>query len=194
VSQAPTYAPTASSTTVQPSAPFELNGSVIAPSDSPTPLVTTIPTEAPIQDNVVRIGDHFMSFVAPRAARAPIREEYDEMVERISNWFEEAISNEYNDSNVKLLKLNLRSDFRLFGLNKNIPPRPEDFNIYINFDYADYLFEDNNNSNRSLPSPDDLFKVVRRSITTDFILNVVRSYTGTPFESTNEVYLAALKP
>jgi hypothetical protein len=132
-----------------------------------------------------------MSFVAPKATRGPTREEYDEMTERIRIWFETAIKTEYNDRNIKLLDVELVNDFEVYGLNKDIPPRPENFNIYINFDYADYLFK--NNHNEELPSPADLFKVIRRSITTDFILDAVRSYSGTPFESTNEVFLAALK-
>lgn len=164
-----------------------------APTDAPIVPTTTVPTEAPVIDNVVRLSDHFMSFVAPKATRAPTREEYDEMIERVRNWFETAVSTEYNDGNIKLLNLELFNDFQVYGLNKEIPPRPENFNIYINFDYADYLFEDNSSS-RELPSPADVFKVIRRSITTDFILDVVRSYKDTPFESTNEVYLAALKP
>ena len=195
---APTYAPT---TTVLPTAASSLNDSSKAPinqvttipTEAPIDPSTSIPTEATIEDNVVRISDHFMSFVAPKATRAPTREEYDEMIDRISNWFDAAASKEYNDQNIKFLKLDLINDFQLYGLNKDIPPRPENFNIYINFDYADYIFEDNN-SGREIPSPADLFKVIRRSITTDFILNVVRQYTDTPFESTNEVFLAALKP
>ena len=133
-----------------------------------------------------------MSFVAPRATRRPTREEYDEMIQRIRNWFEEAVTNEYKDKDIQLLDMELVNDFEVYGLNKAIPPRPEDFNIYINFDYADYLFKNNNGS--ELPSPADLFKVIRRSITSDFILDAVRSYSDTPFESTNEVFLAALKP
>ena len=128
------------------------------------------------------------------ANRGPTREEYDEMIARIRNWFETAIKTEYSDQNIKLLDMKLVNDFEVYGLNKSIPPRPEDFNIYINFDYADYLFKDKRADGSELPSPADLFKVIRRSITTDFILDAVRTYSGTPFESTNEVFLAALKP
>jgi hypothetical protein len=192
VSQAPTFPPTGTAAASTQNVPVE------APTDAPIHPVTTIPMEAPKVSNAVQLSDHFISFVAPKAIRAPTREEYDEMIERIHNWFETAVSNEYNnnstssDPNFKFLELDLFNDFQMYGLNKSIPPRPESFNIYINFDYANYLFEDNNNG-QDLPSPADLFKVIRRSITTNFILYVVRTYKGTPFESTNEVFLAALK-
>lgn len=200
-SQEPTPTPTRSSTTVQPTVSTTLGTNAETttdvpkdPTDTPMKPTTAVPTETPIPDNVVRIGDHFMSFVAPKATRGPTREEYDEMIERIRIWFKTAITNEYSDPNMKLMDTELVNDFEVYGLNKDIPPRPEDFNIYINFDYADYIFNDSNTDGRELPSPADLFKVIRRTITSDFILDAVRSYSGTPFESTNEVFLAALKP
>ena len=195
-SLAPIAAPVVSSmTTVQPTnlATLELPTGNIAPTDAPiNPTTSTsTPTEAPIPDNVVRIGDHFMSFAAPLAKREPTREEYDEMIERLRNWFESVVSDAYEGEGFTLLSLELFKDFEIYGLNKNIPPQPDDYNIYISFDYADYLFEETDNE---LPSPADLFKIIKRSITADFILDVVRTYKGTPFESTNEVSLMTLTP
>ena len=127
-SQEPTPTPTRSSTTVQPTVSTTLDTNAEIPTDVPkdpptdTPMkpTTTIPTQTPLPDNVVRIGDHFMSFVAPKATRGPTREEYDEMIERIRIWFKTAIANEYNDQNIKLMDTELVNDFKVYGLNKEI--------------------------------------------------------------------------
>jgi hypothetical protein len=186
----PTVTPTATPTLAPQVAPTTAAPTVIAsdapsltPSGAPIPLV---PTPTPVQ--VVRVTDYYISFVAPGATREPTQAEYDEMLRRINGWFEMVFMAQYaNNPDVQFIGSEASNDFTLYGLNMEIPPRPADFNLYMNFDITDFTYSENS----VVPTTAEAFEIMRASITRDFILQVVRTYTGTPFESTNEVFFAA---
>jgi hypothetical protein len=174
---APTLAPTAAPTVVASDAPS------LRPSGAPIPLV---PTPTPVQ--IVRVTDYYISFVAPDATREPTQAEYDEMLRRINEWFQMTFMEQYaNNPETQFIGSVASNDFTLFGVNNNIPPRPADFNIYMNFDFSEFTYTENS----VVPTTSEAFEIMRASITRDFILEVVRTYTGTPFESTDEVFFAA---
>jgi hypothetical protein len=173
---APTIAPVAA--TDAPSAAPAIAESD-APSRAPIPLS---PTGTPVQ--IVRVTDYYISFVAPDATREPTQEEYDEMLVRISAYFVETFM-ALNDADTEFISVDSSNDFTLYGDAAGIP-RPE-FNIYMNFDFSNIIYTETS----VVPTVAETFDIMRSSITQDFILNVVRTYTGTPFESTNEVFFAA---
>jgi hypothetical protein len=186
---APNVAPTVSPTAVpsdRPSAAPTASRTE-TPSDSPSAAPIPLnPTPTPVQ--LLLIEDYFISFVAPGATREPTQAEYDEMLVRINDWFEQQFEELYaNRTDVQFLGAESSNDFALYGLNNDIPPRPAEFNIYMNFDFTEYTYSEDS----VIPTTQEVFEVMRLSITTDFILEVVRTFTGTPFESTNEVFFAA---
>jgi hypothetical protein len=177
-SGAPSIAPTSPAPSVRPTA---------IPSDSPsrTPIALN-PTPTPVQR--ILVEDYYISFVAPGATREPTQAEYDEMLSRINDWFERQFMEQYaNNPDVQFLGTETSNDFTLYGLNNNIPPRPAEFNIYMNFDFSEYTYSETS----VVPTTQEVFEIMRQSITRDFILEVVRTFTGSPFESTIEVFFAA---
>jgi hypothetical protein len=178
----PTIAPTSPSPSASPTTRASDNPSV-SPTAVPIPLV---PTPTPVQR--LRITDYYISFVTDTTSREPTQEEYDEMLSRINGWFEMRFTEVYaNDPNIQFLGAETSNDFTIFGLNNQIPPRPAEFNIYMNFDFSEFTYSEQS----MVPTTADVFEVMRSSITQDFILQVARTYTGTPFASTIEVFFAA---
>jgi hypothetical protein len=150
-----------------------------APSRAPIPSSSTA---TPVQ--IVRVTDYYISFVAPGATREPTQEEYDEMLRRITAYFVD-IFMAMNDADTEFVSIDSSIDFTLYGAAAGIP-RPE-FNIYMNFDFSNFIYTETS----VVPTVAETFDILRSSITVDFILEIVRTYTGTPFESTNEVFFAA---
>ena len=183
---APTAVPTVAPS-IAPTSPAPSVGPTVVPSDSPSIAPIPLnPTPVPVQ--IVLIEDYYISFVAPGATREPTQEEYDEMLIRINDWFEMQFMALYaNRTDVQFLGAETSNDFTLFGLNTGIPPRPENFNIYMNFDFSEYTYSESS----TVPTTQEVFEIMRLSITQAFILQVVRTFTGTPFESTVEVFFAA---
>lgn len=136
----------------------------------------------------VLVEDYYISFAAPGATREPTQAEYDEMLVRINDWFEAQLRAKYaNRTDVEFLGTESSNDFTLYGINNNIPPSPERFNIYMNFDFSKFSFSETS----TVPTNEEVYEIMLASITPDFILQVVRSLTGSPFELTNEVFFAA---
>jgi hypothetical protein len=186
----PTVAPTAVPTvapSIAPTSPTPSATPTAIPSDSPSVAPIPLnPTPTPVQ--LLLVEDYYISFVAPGATREPTQEEYDEMLVRINDWFEQQFEELYaNNPDVEFLGAESSNDFTLYGLNTGIPPRPAEFNIYMNFDFTEYTYSETS----TVPTTQEVFEVMRQSITRDFILEVVRTFTGTPFESTIEVFFAA---
>ena len=163
----PPMTPTGTSTTVAPA-------SSIGPSQGPSGIQSTAPiplnpTPAPLQ--IVLVEDYFISFLAPGATREPTPAEYDEMLVRINDWFELQFTTRYaNDPNVQFLGSETSNDFTLYGLMNNIPPRPNEFNIYMNFDFSEFTFSETS----TVPTTEEVFEILRSSITADFILQSVQ--------------------
>jgi hypothetical protein len=166
-----------------------------APSATPTiaPVVTSSPSkgivvESPsptLEHHIVRLDDYYMSFVAPDATRSPTTEEFSEMLLRITAYFD-AYLTEYLATNQTLMfdRIETSNDFNLYGIPEAGQPE-ERYNIYMNFNYSDFIFTPDT---LDPPTSDEIFSILLTSITPDFILDVVRTFTFSPFESTNEVF------
>jgi hypothetical protein len=159
-----------------------------APSPQPSNMFVQAPflsSPRPTQVQTVRVTDYFIAFVAPTATREPTEEEYNEMNRRITAYFSDAVLSLYaDDSNIEFVSIDSSNDFTLYGAAAGIPsPR---YNIYMNFNYTDVTYRTTTGL-MVVPTVAEQFFDLKNSITVDFILDVVRTYTGTPFESTNEV-------
>jgi hypothetical protein len=178
---APTSAPVVGPTTA---APTTAAPSVL-PSDAPSNMpINLSPTATPVQ--TVRVTDYYISFVAPDATREPTQDEYAEMLRRITAYFKDTFTGIYaNDPNTTFLDVVSSNDFTLYGAAAGIPEAR--FNIYMNFDLSDFTYT----LDSVVPTNAEIFQIMKDSITQQFIIDVVRTYTGTPFESTNEVFFAA---
>ncbi len=130
-----------------------------------------------------------MSFVAPDAIRSPTTEEFSEMLLRITAYFDAYLSEyEYFAANqtasISFDSVETVNNFNLYGVPEAGQPE-ERFNIYMNFNHSDFIFTPGTSE---LPTAVEIFAILLTSISADFIIDVVQTYTSTPFESTNEVY------
>jgi hypothetical protein len=123
--------------------------------------------------------------VAPDASRSPTTEEFAEMLLRITAYFD-AYLTEYLATNQTLSfdRIETSNDFNLYGTPEAGQPE-ERYNIFMNFNYSDFIFSPDT---LNPPTSDEIFAILLTSITADLILDVVRTYTFTPFESTNEIF------
>lgn len=126
-----------------------------------------------------------MSFVAPDATRSPTTAEFSEMLLRITAYFDVYLT-EYLAMNQTLTfdRIETVNDFNLYGTPEAGQPE-ERYNIYMNFNYSDFIFT---SDTIEPPTSNEIFAILLTSITPDFIIDVVRTYVLTPFESTNEVF------
>ena len=152
-----------------------------SPSISPT-AESSLPSLA---QHIVRLEDYYMSFVAPDATRSPTTEEFSEMVLRITAYFDVYLT-EYLALNrtITFDRIETVNDFNLYGTSEAGQPE-ERYNIYMNFNFSDFIFA---SDTVDPPTSNDIFDILLTSITPDFIIDVVRTYVLTPFESTNELY------
>jgi transforming growth factor-beta-induced protein len=138
----------------------------------------------------VRVEDYYISYVAPGATRAPTPEEYNEMLMRTSGYFDYVFRDRFaSDPSIKFLGTKAESDYTLYGTEAGIPE--ERFNIYINFSVTEVMFANDS----TVPEVSALFEIMKDSISgsagANYITTAVQAYTGSPFESTNEVSFAA---
>jgi hypothetical protein len=140
----------------------------------------------PLQQ-IVRLEDYYMSFVAPDATRSPTEEEYSEMLVNITNYFETYLKDYFitnNNETISLVRIVTSNDFNLYGTST--PGLPDSrYNIYMNFNYTDFMYTP---GTENPPNAEETFSILLLSITPDFIINIVRTFVFTPFESTNEVF------
>ena len=175
----PTDAPVAQPTDAP--IPQPTDAPIAQPTDAPVPLQ---PTATPVQR--VRVRDFYISFVSPDAAREPTQAEYEEMMAKTTDWFEVVFAERFaNDPNVTFLGSNSAIEETKF--NAGIPEAR--FNIYMNFEFTDVLYTEDS----SPPGVAETFEIMRQAITTDYILEAVRSVTDSPFEVVTEVYFAAVE-
>lgn len=110
------------------------------------------------------------------------------MLRRITAYYKEAFTEFYaNDPDTEFLDVVLSNDFNLYGTAAGIPEARS--NIYMNFDFSDFRFTEGS----VVPTTAEIFAIMFDATVTnvDFVFQVPRSYTGTPFESTNEVFFEA---
>jgi uncharacterized surface protein with fasciclin (FAS1) repeats len=162
---------------------------VAAVTGAPVPAPTTAPAAAS-NEQTVRLQDFYISYVAPGATREPTVAEYAEMLNRTSNYFQRYFETYYaNDPNVEFVSIKATTDFTRYGPDAGIPEAK--FNIYINFALTDLTFT----ADSTPPDAKALFDILAASTSgqdgVTYILTEVQTFTGSPFETTNEVFLAA---
>lgn len=62
-------------------------------------------------------------------------------------------------------------------------------NLYINFDFTELAFS----IDSIAPTTTEMFELMRTSISSQFILDSVRTFTGSPFAGTTEAWFAAVE-
>jgi transforming growth factor-beta-induced protein len=184
-------APAGPGATAAPVIPATAAPSMSTPG-SDTPSMSPVSAGPPVDPTMitVRVEDYYISYVAPGATRAPTQEEYNEMVLRTSGYFDYVFRDRFtSDPTIKFLGTKAASDFTLYGAEAGIPE--ERFNIYINFSVSEVMFANDS----TVPDVSVLFGIMMDSISgsagANYITSAVQAYTGSPFESTNEVYFAA---
>ena len=111
----------------------------VAPTLTPSfsPLAegaTRAPAITPRQ--TVRVTDYFISYVT-MSTREPTEEEYSEMLNRTTIYFDMYFEEFYAGTDVDFLGLDSMIGFTLYGAEAGIPePR---FDIYIDFEFADLV-------------------------------------------------------
>ena len=124
--------------------------------------------------------------MANGATREPTVAEYEQMLLRVTEWFNMFFEEFYaDDPDIEFLGAETELDLTLFGANAGIPQQR--YNIYMDFSFTDFIWSENSIP----PSSSELFDIMRQSISTDFILEQVRTFSGSPFETTNEAFFAA---
>lgn len=108
------------------------------------------------------------------------------MLRRVTEWFNMFFEEFYaDDPDVEFLGTESEIDLTLFGSEAGIPQ--ERYNIYMDFSFTEFIWSEDSIP----PLNSELFDIMRTSISTDFILQQVRTFTGSPFETTNEAFFAA---
>ena len=64
-----------------------------------------------------------------------------------------------NRTDVEFLGSESSNDFTLYGVKNNIPPRPAEFNIYMNLDFSEYTFSETS----VVPATNEVFELMRES-------------------------------
>jgi hypothetical protein len=137
----------------------------------------------PVQS--VGVTTFYTSYEAPKATREPTLAEYEEMNNRTAAYFETVIRDYYaNSTNVTVSGVTSEINGTLYGAAAGIPRHP--FNIYINFSFAFTYTQD------SIP-PDaaQTFAIMKQADLVKYIFQVVRTFTGSPFQSTKQIHFAA---
>lgn len=126
--------------------------------------------------------------VDPAASRSPTDEEFSTIAERTADVFYKHLADHYsaNDTNpvIELIGLDLVLNNTEYGAGK---PDAK-FNIYMDFTVSTLY------TGVSEPeSPEEQIDVLEGAIDADYILNIVRTLTGTPFETVNELFFGPLE-
>jgi hypothetical protein len=120
-----------------------------------------------------------MAYVAPDATNPPTDEEYQQVVDNTVEYFAGTFSDTPGF-------VEITPSLRTTKWDTGFPE--ERFNIYMEYEYMDILFEPGS----SLPTSDEALEQMRVAVSPDYILNFVRPVNGT-FSTVNEVVLRALE-
>jgi hypothetical protein len=187
-STAPSLSPSLPGTeenTASPSSSLTIPGTSPQPSGTPTSGLTTVPTTADRQ-KVARVAEYYIAYVAPGGTE-PTEDQYNSMLNITTTYFEEVFTEFFStDPTVQFEGINSALRFTAFE-DPNLPTEGDRFNIYMDYDFSDFLF----GANSTIPDVDTLFGVMRDSINPTYILDWVRSLADSPFVLVNEVYFAA---
>jgi len=141
------------------------------------------PTETPVLR--VRVSDFFLGYVSNSDPLVePTKEQYAEQANLTNAYFEEYFGTLFeNETDITFLGAESSLDFTLF--EAGIPaPR---FNIYMDYAYMDFIYEEGSNA----PDAAETFDELRDAITADFIRNYVWQVSDSAFTTVNEVVLRA---
>jgi uncharacterized surface protein with fasciclin (FAS1) repeats len=154
---------------------------------SPSTLVETdapggSPTEEPVQR--IRVENFFLAYVVPGATTEPTPDQITQLAQVTNDFFTDTFTTMFaGNNNVTFLRSESTLGFTLFGAG--IPAAR--FNVYTDYNYTDLIYT----ANSTPPDAAASFVIMRESINQPYIVDYVRSLTGTPFETTNEVIFRA---
>jgi hypothetical protein len=188
---APTAAPVVGSTSAPTAAPA--TGATAAPAAgataAPTSEIVGGATSAPVVPGtqVVRVLNYYLAYVSPSTTE-PTEEEYQQMLdlttEYFTMYFEEAYA---DDADVDFISVTVGLKFTEFD-DPGFPPEiGVRYNIYMDYSFSDWVFTEASTP----PTDTEIFSIMRNSIDNTYILEWVRSLTGTPFAGVTEVIFAA---
>jgi hypothetical protein len=138
--------------------------------------------------SVARLEDYYISYAAEGATREPTPEEYAEMLNRTTNYYQRFFEARYaNNPTQMFVRIDSLTDYTLY--QAGIPEAR--FNIYINFNVTRLEFTEGSVA----PTTAEVFQIMREAVNgvtgQKYILEEVQTFVGSPFESTNEIYFAA---
>jgi hypothetical protein len=151
------------------------------------PLARESQTPAISKSNHVLVRSFYIAYRAPDAQAAPTPLEFEEMRRRTEIYYSAFLASMFaNSSSIKFEGLKTKLNATAFG--NEASEQTDNFNIYMQYQYVDILFH----ADRSQPlGADETFEILKSGITVEYILQVVRTMAGTPFESTIEVLMSS---
>jgi hypothetical protein len=115
----------------------------------------------------------------------PTPEEYEQLRNATEAYYVDFISAQFSTNPlVKFVTLDFTLNFTLHGDAAGIPDAR--FNIYMEYSGAVFQFT----PSPSNPDQTVLFDIMRKGITTDYLLDPVRKLAGTPFAEVTEGFMA----
>jgi hypothetical protein len=159
-----------------------------APTKSMPP--PTRPTTADTNSNAVRVQNYYIAYRAPAATKSPSHDEFEQMRSRTERYYQTFLAQQLNNSAAAIQLVSLTSvlNTTAFGVQAGIPS--DNFNIYMQYQYTEFTFGNATSDSEPRPNTDTLYELLKSGITVDYILEIVRSMTDTPFESCIEVFLS----
>ena len=129
--------------------------------------------------------DSFYTSFESTASTGPTEAEYEQLraetVKYYNGFFAEQFS---SNPGIDFVSLEFNLDFTLEGAAAGIPETR--FNIYMEYSEAVFQFT----PSPSNPNEAFLFESMRNGVTTTYILDTVRTLTGTPFAEVTEAFSA----
>jgi hypothetical protein len=150
----------------------------------------TRPTTADTNSNAVRVQNYYIAYRAPAATTSPSHDEFEQMRSRTERYYQTFLAQQLNNSAAAIQLVGLTSvlSTTAFGVQAGIPS--DNFNIYMQYQYTEFIFGNATSDSEPRPNVDTLYELLKSGITVDYILEIVRSMTDTPFESCIEVFLS----
>jgi hypothetical protein len=134
----------------------------------------------------VLVRNFFIAYRAPEAQTAPSALEFEEMRQRTVIYYSAFLASMFANCTFKFEGMQTQLNATAFGKEASRPS--DNFNIYMHYENADIVLV----AGESQPlSAEETFEILKSGITVEYILQVVRTMTDTPFESTTEVFMSA---
>jgi hypothetical protein len=129
----------------------------------------------------VPIPPFYIAMASPGATESPTDEAFERLLNAVDAYFTSVLAEAYGagNDNIDFIELDLKLNNTRFELG--IPL--EQYNLFMDF-VASAIFT----ISSTTPLAQDMYDLLRASITPTFILNVVRSVDGTAFAQVNEAF------